>query len=367
MSATMFSKIGNTFEAAIGSFVSGTAANIIGLIAPWVLTGVTIYFLITGYMIMAGRISEPLSDIMIKGAKIALIAIVGLNSGLFMSYVADAMAGLEKDLLGAVGGQGATSIYSILDNAYDKGWDALAQAFQMAGELSFMSEAGAILMLFLTGIIGIVGLVTITCIGAGIVMLAKMALVVVLGLGPLFICCLMFPATAGWFDSWLKTCLNYIFTTVIAAAFIIIFMKVYMQVINGLTDLFASGTDAEGLANGALAYSVLILIVAIVASYITFQVPTIASNLVGGLGVSAHSLTSMLGGAKNVGGSIGGGAKSAASSAGKMTYGAANIASRGAVERGAASLSARAGGLSQNASNRYAQYMRRDGSNSVNS
>lgn len=367
MSATLFTKMGTTFEAAIGSFVSGTAANIIDVIAPWVLISITIYFSVTGYMVIAGRISEPLSDILIKGTKIALIAMIGLNSGQFMNYAVGSITDLEAKLLGAVGGQGAASIYGVLDNAYDKGWDAMAQAFQQAGQLSFMSEAGSILMLLLTGVLGIVGLVAITCIGGGIVMLAKMALIVVLGLGPFFICCLMFPATAGMFDSWLKTCMNYVFTTVIVAAFIVIFMQVYMLVINGLSDLFASGTDAEGLASGALSYSVLILMVAVVSSYITLQVPTIASSLVGGISLSANSLTSMLGGARNVTSNIGGGAKSAASSAGKMTYGAANIASRGAIERGAASLSARAGGLSPNASNRYAQYMRRDGSNSINS
>ena len=53
----IFTEIGNDFESAIGSFVSGTASNVIDLIAPWVLISVTIYFLITGYMVMAGRIS----------------------------------------------------------------------------------------------------------------------------------------------------------------------------------------------------------------------------------------------------------------------------------------------------------------------
>lgn len=360
----IFTTIGNDFESAIGSFVSGTAANVIGVISPWMLGAVTLYFLITGYMIMAGRISEPLSDILIKGAKIALVAMVGLNSGEFMSYVANAVTSLEKDLLSAVGGKNATSIYTILDDSYQKGWDGIAQAFQQAGALSFMTEAGAVLMLLLTGVIGICGLVAISCIGAGIVLLAKMALVVTLGLGPLFICCLMFPATAGWFDSWLRTCLNYVLTTVIVAAFIVIFINVYLKVVSGLTDLFASGSDAEGLASGALAYSVLILLVAIVSSYVMLQAPSIASSLAGGISVAGTSLTTMI---RQSAGQVAGGAKAAAegaSNAGKMTFGAANVASRGAAERGAASVS---GGLSRNVSNRYAQWMRRDGSNSINS
>ena len=210
MSATLFTKMGTTFETAIGSFVSGTASNVIDMIAPWILISVTIYFLVTGYMVMAGRISEPLSDILIKGGKIALIAMIGLNSAQFMNYAVGSITDLEAKLLGAVGGQGTASIYGLLDNSYAKGWDAIAQAFEQASNLSFMTEAASILVLILSGFIGILGLVAVTCVGGFIVILSKMALIVVLGLGPFFICCLMFPATAGWFDSWLKTCLNYV-------------------------------------------------------------------------------------------------------------------------------------------------------------
>lgn len=351
----IFTEIGNDFESAIGSFVSGTASNVIDLIAPWVLISVTIYFLITGYMVMAGRISEPLSDVLIKGSKIALISMAALSAGGFMSYAAGSITGLEKDLLGAVGGKDTTSIYALLDNSYEKGWDATAQAFKKASDLSFMTAAGEIFMLIIIGLIGIAGLVVMTSIAGGIILLSKMAIVVALGLGPLFVCCLMFPATAGWFDSWLKTCLTYVLTAVIVAAFLVIFINVYLGVVDGLTTLFATGGDSEGATSGALAYSVKILLVTVVSSFAMIQAPNIAASLAGGVSVASMSLTGML---KQASQATGAGA--AAKGAGKMTYGAANIASRGALERGTS-------GLSQNVANRYAQHMRRDGNNSINS
>ena len=356
----IFTDIGNNFESAIGSFVSGTASNVIDLIAPWVLISVTIYFLITGYMVMSSRISEPLSDVLIKGSKIALISMAALSAGGFMSYAAGSITGLEKDLLSAVGGKDATSIYALLDNSYEKGWDATAQAFKKATDLNFLTAAGEIFMLLIIGLIGMVGLVVMTSIAAGIILLSKMAIVVALGLGPLFVCCLMFPATAGWFDSWLKTCLTYVLTAVIVASFLVIFVNVYLKVVEHLTTLFATGGDTEGATSGALAYAMTILLVTVISSFVMLQSPNIAASLAGGVSVAGMSLTGML---KQSGAQVAGGAgavSGAAKGAGKMTYGAANIASRGALERGAS-------GLSQNVANRYAQHMRRDGSNSINS
>lgn len=358
MAMDIFTTMGTAFEAAIGSFVSTTSSNIISIISPWVLLGVTIYFLITGYMVMAGRISEPLSDIMIKGAKIAFIAMVGLSTGDFMNYVANGFNGLEKDLLGAVGGKDATSIYAVLDSSADKSWDQVANIFKLMGDMSFMTQAGDMLMLLFSGVIGIIGLIAIGCISAGIVMLAKMALIVVLGFGPLFICCLMFPVTAGMFNSWLSQVLNYVFTTVIAAAFIIIFMNVYVRIVSGIATLIAAGSDTEGASSGILAYTVLMLVVAVVSSYVTLQTPSIASGLVGGVSVASASLTQMMGGAGRQAAGAVGAAKSIGRSVGGTAFGTANVASRGAAERGASALS-------KNVSSRYAQYMRRDGSNSI--
>jgi type IV secretory pathway VirB6-like protein len=215
-------------------------------------------------------------------------------------------------------------------------------------------------MLLIVGIIGIVGLVVMTSIAAGIILLSKMAVVVALGLGPLFVCCLMFPATAGWFDSWLKTCLTYVLTAVIVAAFLVIFINVYLKVVEHLTTLFATGGDSEGATSGALAYAITILLVTVISSFVMLQSPNIAASLAGGVSVASMSLTGML---KQSGAQVAGGmgaVSGAAKGAGKMTYGAANIASRGALERGAS-------GLSQNVANRYAQHMRRDGNNSINS
>lgn len=131
----IFTSIGTTFESSISSFTATTASGVIGMITPVVLIAVTLYFTITGYMIMAGRISEPLGDVMIKGAKIALIAMVGLSTGTFMTYVAGAAHGLEGDFLNAMGSP-AVSVYQLLDDSWEQGYTNIAKTFAQAGDLS---------------------------------------------------------------------------------------------------------------------------------------------------------------------------------------------------------------------------------------
>ena len=351
----IFSSIGTTFESSISSFTATTASGVIGMITPLVLIAVTLYFTITGYMIMAGRISEPLSDVMIKGAKIALIAMIGLSTSTFMTYVAGAAQGLEGDFLNAMGSP-AVSVYQLLDNSWEQGYTNVSQLFEEASDKNFLTEAPAIIALFFSGIAGILALVALCSIGAGIVMVAKMSLVVVLGFGPLFICALMFPATANWFNSWLSAVLKYVFTSAFVSAFLIIFINLFLHYNNYMTqDLTPANMDADGSIQNIIYGCVSFLIVAVIAVYGMKEVPGIAAALAGGVASGATSLTSMM---SNSVRSVSSPAKSAAgatTTAAKMTYGAANIASRGALGRAGQATSTRL----QNISDRY---MKRDNS-----
>lgn len=351
----VFSIIGNTFESSISSFVSSTSSGVISTIAPWVLTGVTLYFLITGYMVMAGRISDSLSDILIKGSKIALVAMVGLSTGDFMNYVAGGATGLERDLLSAIGAHG--NIYEVMDSSWEKGWAAVNMAFEKAGELNGLTEFSAIIMLMIAGAIGCVGLIAICSVGAAIVLMSKMALVVALGFGPLFICALMFPATAGFFDSWLRTVLNYIFTSVIIACFLVIFINIFATFINSMSIAMAD-SDSEGFVSGVLFHCVVILLVAVISTFACMQVPSIASSLVGGVALSAVSLTGMVGRSTTSVKSAISGTGQAASSVGRSSAAIANAASRGAVERTGQNLSSKWNNIS-------GRYMRRNNENSI--
>lgn len=346
----IFTEMGNGFEASISSLVQSSASGVIGMVTPLLLIGVTLYFTITGYMIMAGRISEPLSDVMIKGAKIALVAMVGLSTGSFMSYVVNGAHELEASLLSAIGANG--SVYQVLDKSWETSSIAISTFFEMAGDLNFMTNFSEIVILFLAGVLGLIGLVAMCFIAAGIIMTAKIALVVVLGLGPLFVCALMFPVTAGWFDSWLRTVLNYVLTTVIVATFLLIFIDIYLGFMTGMSEFMTANANKKGVVTEVLFHSVITLLIALVSCFAMLQAPTISAGLAGGVAISAISLTSMAGKAFGKESAIAGAGRmtsKAASTAGKASFGMANIATRGGAERASKALTTHR----QNIASRY--------------
>ena len=89
-----------------------------------------------------------------------------------------------------------------------------------------------------------------------------------------------------------------------------------------------------------------LLLIAVISAYATMQAGAIATAMAGGVSVGATALTTMMRQSYNQTKAI---AAPAASTAGKMTFGAANIATRGGAGRMVSNASSRLA----NVSNRY--------------
>lgn len=119
--------------------------------------------------------------------------------------------------------------------------------------------------------------VILTSVGVAYLLMAKVALSILAGLGPLFIVALIFPATERFFNLWLGQVLNYILLVVLYAAafgFMMSIFKGYME-----------QTKMDGLMNvactvggvGILSFSMLIVL---------RQLPSMAASLAGGAALS---------------------------------------------------------------------------------
>lgn len=329
----VFTTIGNTFETAISGFAETTSAGMIGLIFPLVTIAVTLYFTITGYLFMAGRTQDSLPDLMIKGTKIWLVAMVGLNTGNFVRY-AIAIQGLEADFIGAMGGSGTS--FAVLDRLWEKSLDSISQLLTFTGRLNITS-IGAIFLALIIILIIAACFAFLCSLACGILLLAKCALVIVLGFGPLFVCALMFPITRSWFDGWLRSALTYIFTITIATAVILIFIHVLDNQVTKLNNTLSGlASTTNGALDDCFVATIIICITSLVSGYILRAVPQIAASLVGGVAIGAVSLAQMAGSpfsglARNT--------KAAINTAGSYTRAPA-AAARGAVAAGQATVAA---------------------------
>ncbi|MBS0225750.1 MAG: type IV secretion system protein [Proteobacteria bacterium] len=283
----LFEFVGETVENAIAAFVQPAASNVMSAVSGTVLIGTTLYLAIMGYLIIAGYLSNPFWDVVKKCAKIAFIGAIALSAGHYMEWVVGGINGLQEGLAAALNTGGADpggSIYKTLDTSLDHAFDLVGQCFAKANDSGW--DVGSALGWWFSGAAIGLGAVLFTLIGGAIVITAKFALAALFAVGPLFIVCLMWPATARFFDSWFSQAMNYVFTIVLVAVFMSFGMAAF--------DRFIQGADVSGDGTNSPAFAALqILGIAGIFSYMLHQVGSLASSIAGGVSMAAMSLRQM--------------------------------------------------------------------------
>ena len=280
----VFQFIGNTVTNATDAFVGPAAAKLMIGLQLIALTGVTIYIMLTGYATLSGAVQSPFWTWLKQVTKIAIIAAIALSSDNYLNYVVGGFGGLETGLADAMNLSSsgpATTIYQVLDSSLGKGLEIVGQCFEKANAAGF--EIGAALGWSIAGIIVGGGTVLMTILGASVVIVAKFALAIMFGLGPLFILCLMFPVTARFFDAWFAQVLNYTLTVVVMSVVLSFAMKAF-EVFVAASDFSGSGDDSPMWA------AFQIFVVCGVLAYMTSQVGGMASGLAGGVSMAALGL-----------------------------------------------------------------------------
>lgn len=276
-----FQELGQAYEQAANSLVNNSISTLISQLTPVITTGLTLYILITGYMVVAGRIQDPISDILIKLTKWTIIAFIALNAGTITNYLMGGFNGLEKTILNAFGSD-SFNIYESLDNSLERGLLAGANALDKNKELG-ITDLGKILFNYLVAVVMFFAVLMQTFIAGAIIMLAKASLLVVFALAPLLLAGLFFPQTAKFADAWFNQSLNYVLTVVIAAFF--------LQIANKLFDQQLSSIDAN-IQSDVISFIDLgkMTLLTIINFFVIKQSPSIASGLAGGVASGTASL-----------------------------------------------------------------------------
>lgn len=169
----------------------------VGLVA---LVVVTLWIIITGYRVMTGQMREPLMRVVVNMARIALIITVATSmtfgsTQLYQFFTND----LGQEINYRVSGNNESLPAAIDKNlALTEVAMSAIHAVQVApGDNQAISEQGWDQKLAIFGTSG-------PAITAAVMLLMyKFALALFIGLGPLFILCLIFDQTKGMFQKWL--------------------------------------------------------------------------------------------------------------------------------------------------------------------
>lgn len=267
---------------ALGTYVGDTASNVIGAITPIAYTCLTIYIIFWGLAMMRGLISEPVTDGLFRQLRLAVVLGIALNLGRYNTFIAGALWNSPEVLANYVAGGGYSSEagnVNFLDTLMSRMYDLGDAYWQKANASSGMLPIPDLGLTAIAVLIWIAGVAT-TAYGGFLLALSKIALAILLGVGPLFVLSTMFDATKRFFDAWLGQALNYVFLVMLTGAAIRLILTV-LQVY--LTDATSAGVLADPAINQALPAFVL----CVLATLVMMQLPSIASALGGGVAVSS--------------------------------------------------------------------------------
>jgi type IV secretion system protein VirB6 len=271
MSFAIFTPLFQEIDQLTATFVTDLSAKAITAITPVASAGLALAFIAYGLLIIRGALDMPVADFLGRAIRISLITSIALAGGLYQQDIAGAITTVPDEMAQALmhdSVQGSSAA-ALIDTAAGNGFGRATEAFDKA---SFFSEEGFVYALF--GCLILIATAVLVAIGGAFILIAKIALAILAGIGPIFIIALLFQPTQRFFEQWSAQVLNY-------ALLIILFSSVF-SLLMSMFGHYMADLQFDGIANvgytlgGAVTFSLISII-------LLLQLPSIASGLAGGV------------------------------------------------------------------------------------
>lgn len=257
------------------NYVANSTARIADAIEPLVVTLGVLYIIVWGYLQLAGKIDEPLVVGVRRLIVLALILGFSLQLWSYNEIIVDSFFSVPGDLAAyLVGGFDSILIVDeILFRGDEAGTLLMSRGGFFKGDFSYYFAGIAVYL-----IVGMTAIYTMF-----LLTLSRIALSVLLALGPIFICLLMFESTKRFFEAWIAQLANYALISVLAVAVAALMMRV-------VAAAAAQATSVGGAIE--VAHAVRVCLAAGITFLVLRQVMPIAAGLASGLALSTFGLVS---------------------------------------------------------------------------
>lgn len=261
-------------ETALDTYISSTVGDVVAYIAPIFTSMMILWIAVWGYMMMFGKVSEPLQEGVFRIIRIGFIMTLGLTVGTYMDVVVDVLAHGPEEIAAVVTGTPADSMASIMDELFSRVFEIAERAWDKAGVMN--GNFG----LYLIALAILVAGGAVAFIVAFLILLSKIMTTLLLGIGPLFIIGLLFNTTQRWFESWLGQVMNFGMILVLAAAGGRLALEFCELFLDRMT---AGGGDLTAMWDAA----VFVMFFGLCFLFLK-QVPAMASALCGGIALATQ-------------------------------------------------------------------------------
>jgi type IV secretion system protein VirB6 len=270
-----FAEFNTWLTALLDDYIHQYTLQMATLLEPALVTLGTLYVLIWGFLHIAGRIEEPVLEGLKRIAILALVFGVGLDLWLYDTVIVEtfyrAPAALAGNLVGA--NDFVTIVDTILFQGDDVATALLAKAGILHGNFSFYLAALAVYV-----VIGITALYTMF-----LLTLSRIALSVLLAIGPLIIPLFLFQSTRRFVEAWFAQLATYAFVAVLAGLIAALMMHLIEQ----------AAAQAQAAGGGIqIAQAVRVCIAAGFTFLVMRQVLPMAGGLASGVALSTFGIVS---------------------------------------------------------------------------
>jgi type IV secretion system protein VirB6 len=262
----------------LSAYIADNTARVSAALEPAIVTLATLYVMVWGYLHLTGRIEEPFVLGLKRILTVAVVLGVSLRLWLYNAVIVDIFYQAPVQLAALM--VGASDPVHTIDSIWERGGAVAGHLWGNGGLYAIAHGgigydiAGAVVWL----LIGLLCVYTMFLIA-----LSRIALAVLLALGPFFIAMLLFERTRRLFDAWLAQLANYALITVLT----VMVAALLLQIV----DSYAAQTAALGAAIMTVDALDMIL-VAVLVFLVMRQVMPIASGLAGGAAVNTFRTVS---------------------------------------------------------------------------
>ena len=259
----------------LDTFFLSHISAVMAYIAPVIYSCSVILIIGVGLGLMFGKFPVAPVPLLMATLTITLVTLIATNLGIYNTYVANVFRALPDEMIALISPiSGVSGVGATLDMfraeivlALDIMWSS---STGMWSGLKLSLVALLVCLVFIIFALGIVFAMVI----------AKVVLVILITLGPIFIACLLLPQTRDFFAKWLSYVIQFTVLSVLIGA---IMSLVSDMILTSLVDLTAVA--------GSISLSALIgpFTTMGMTCYVFTQLPNMASSLTGGIGMGVGS------------------------------------------------------------------------------
>lgn len=308
----VFEFIDGQFKTPLETFVSEGTSNIAEWVTGPLTAAVTLYVVLYGYLVLRGSVQDPILEFAFRAIKLAIIVMLVKNAGEYQTYVTNVFFDILPREIAQALNTGTAPSASTFDSLLDKGQASATDIWSRASwPVDIVTGVGGMMVIGVSFLVAGIGYV--------VSLYARLALAIVLAIGPIFIALAMFQSTRRFTEAWIGQLANFVILQVLVVA-------VGALLISCLDSTFTA-IDAY---TDVLMRPIALCAIGIAALYVFYQLPAIASALASGGASLAYGYTTardahegmLARGTRYTGQMIGRGARFAGSAFGSKSAGA---------------------------------------------